>query len=57
MPKDFGIYRSFRLAAVTRAVPQCDFVRMLVSLLMPHGLQLHCYQVRQGKLYGTQWLL
>lgn len=48
------IYPSFHLAAVTRAVPQRGFVHSLVWLLLPHRLQLHCYQVRQGKPYGTQ---
>lgn len=57
MPEDFRIYLSFHLAAVTRAVPPRGFVGMLVWFLVLHGLQLHCYQVWQGKLYGTQWVL
>lgn len=51
------IYLSFHLAAVTKAVPPCGFVRSLVWLLLPHRLRLHYYQVRRGKLYGTRWLL
>lgn len=51
--KSSEIYLCCHLAAVTRDVPPRGFVHSFVWLLLLHRLQLHCYQVRRGKLYGT----